>query len=210
MFRPRHTAIANREEEYGDRQLKIQVVAAIRTRLPPKRHLVTPAARFKCRSLLFGRRRTSSRPARKLIRRRPCRPPISRPVNRSRDARGQGRKHLAITTQSQQSGGVSSNARERVFFSNETTQGGIISSRIGGDQENDLLHVRLPLRHRRASQGWAGAVHPGQPGSPRQSRRAVRKGFGRDAAPGIAGQTDFAAQANRAQGKRRIQADILG
>src|SRR5579864_7830377 len=49
-----------------------------------------------------------------------------------------------------------------------------------GYQDNDLLHVRMPLRHPCAYARWGSPIHRRQPGPPAQSGCDLREGVLRD------------------------------
>ena len=79
-------------------------------------------------------------------------------------------------------------------------------------QADHLLHVRLPLRHRRDARGERDPLHQGQPPPPGQQGRAVRQGQRRDHEAEEPGEADAAAgQEGRYRARRRsLRADQLG
>ena len=91
----------------------------------------------------------------------------------------------------------------------EPRAGAVQACRRRGPQD-DLLHVRLPVRHQRPSQGRQDPLHRGQPRPPGQPRRALRQGLGRDHAALCAGEAVGTAVADRAARFRRIHARSLG
>ena len=80
------------------------------------------------------------------------------------------------------------------------------------DQDDDLLHVRLPLRHPRAPARRRAALHRRQPEPPDQQGRDLRQGRVRDHEAGLAGAADAAAaaQARQRARRRRVRADLVG
>ncbi len=80
----------------------------------------------------------------------------------------------------------------------------------GLDEDHDLLHVRLPVRHQRPPQGRAHPLHRGQSRPSGEPRRAVRQGLGRDHEPVFPGQADQAAAADRRAGHREFPRDRVG
>ena len=80
------------------------------------------------------------------------------------------------------------------------------------DEDDDVLHVRLPLRHPRPPARRRAALHRRQPEPPDQQGRDLRQGRGRDHEADVAGAADAAAAAQgreRAR-RRRVRADLVG
>ena len=80
------------------------------------------------------------------------------------------------------------------------------------DQDDDVLHVRLPLRHPRAPARRRAALHRRQSRAPDQPRRDLRQGRRGDHEAGVAGAADAAAAAEARQRarRRRVRADLVG
>ena len=89
-------------------------------------------------------------------------------------------------------------------------EGRAVHPRLRRGAQDHVLHVRLPVRHRRPYQGRQDPLHRGQPRPSGQSRRAVRQGLGRHHAALCAGAAQRAAEARRPARLRRIPGDLLG
>ena len=103
--------------------------------------------------------------------------------------------------------------RRRIY--GDTTQDRTVRPGRRGDAPDDLLHVRLPLRHQRASESGRGRqaegpLHRGQPRSPGEQGCALCQGICRHHAALFAGTARTAAAADRAARIRRVQEDFLG
>ena len=77
------------------------------------------------------------------------------------------------------------------------------------DPQDHLLHVRLPLRHRRPHGGDPRSPHRGQPRPPGQPRRALRQGRRRHHAAPLARPPAGAAAPRRPARLRRVPRDPL-
>ncbi len=85
-----------------------------------------------------------------------------------------------------------------------------LAARLRRGQADHLLHVRLPLRHRRAHRRRQGPLHPGQQAPPGQSRRDLRQGQRRHHAALQPGAAQEAAAPGRRARRRRFPRDRMG
>ena len=87
--------------------------------------------------------------------------------------------------------------------------GAVRAGRRRGSPDH-LLHVRLPLRHQRSSDGRQDPLHRGQPRPPGQQGGAVRQGLRRHHAALRPGAAVDAASQDGAARFRRVPPDLLG
>ena len=85
-----------------------------------------------------------------------------------------------------------------------------LAPRLRRDPQDHLLHVRLPLRHRRAPDPRPRQLHRGQPRPSGQSRRALRQGQRRHHAARLARPPARASSPHRAARIGRVRGDHLG
>ena len=85
-----------------------------------------------------------------------------------------------------------------------------VALRRGQRGQDHLLHVRVPMRHRRAPQGRQGPLHQRQQGPSGEPRRALRQGQRRHHAALQPGAAEEAAAAHRPARLRRVPRDRMG